>query len=152
MASFTSLIKSGKIKTAYLHKQAVLEDINTHVQIITELDKDSPSERVFSRMERDADTTIHDLKVAIRELSKLLYEQNPEISTDTDFLSDQKNNRGEMLCLFHVIDEHIKVLNVKGIKYPPDIEPTMVPTDIGIMVQKSIETLISAQEIRQIKI
>ena len=68
MASFKDLIKSGKVKTAFYKKQAILEDVNTHVQLIAELDKTIPNARKFARREQEANKVLNDLKVATREL------------------------------------------------------------------------------------
>ena len=66
MYFFTVLIKSGKIKNAYYQKQAILEDVNTHVQLISELDKVPPNERKFARLEQEANKTLTELKEATR--------------------------------------------------------------------------------------
>ena len=150
MASFKDLIKTGKIKAAFYKKQAILEDVNTHVQLISELDKLAPNARKFARRELEANRVLNDLNITTRELSQLLYEQNMDISKDTDFLEDQKHSRSEMTCLFNEIEDYIAILDKAGIPYPPDVKPSLGHSDIATILDvqsKNIETLLKAQEI-----
>ena len=54
MATFSELIKSGKIKAAYLKKQTALTDINRNVQLVNDLDKSTPNIRSFTRLDKSA--------------------------------------------------------------------------------------------------
>ena len=72
MAEFTTLIKSGKIQTAYLQRQATLGEIGQSVLLIKDLDQDNPNSRTFNRLESNANKSIVELKLASRELNMLL--------------------------------------------------------------------------------
>ena len=51
MATFNDLIRSGKVKAAYLKREATLKELSCKVLNIDELDKNNPKVRTFSRLE-----------------------------------------------------------------------------------------------------
>ena len=100
MATFSDLIQSGKIKAAYLKKQTAVADIDRNVQLVNDLDKDSPNIRVFTRIDNSASESLQKLKDVLCDLDLLLHEANPEIETDEEYIADQKHIRESQFCLF----------------------------------------------------
>ena len=90
MATFTELIKSGKIQAAYLHSGAILNDININVPSIEKLDQDNPISRTINRLETNANKSFEELELANRELHILLEQANPDINNDASYKADQK--------------------------------------------------------------
>ena len=130
MAEFTELIKSGKIQTAYLQRQATLKEISQIVLSIKDLDQSNPNSRTFNRLESHANISIDELKLANRELNILLDKANPDIDKDESYKADQKLVREQQFGLFKVIDDYVELLHSKEIPYPPDVKPADISGDI----------------------
>ena len=145
MASFNELIKSGKIKTAFHKKQAILEDVNTHIQLIAELDKTALNEIKFARREQEATKVLNDLISVTRDLSQLLSEQNREISKDIDFIAEQKHSRSELTRLCDEIEDYIGALAKAGIPYPPDVKPGLGHSDIASIMESLVKPLVDSE-------
>ena len=139
MASFNELIKSGKIKTVFLKKQTALSDINRNVQLVNDLDTESPSIRVFTRIDQSASESLQKLKDVLGELDLLLHEANTDIESDEDYIADQKQVRESQFCLFEVIDKFSDVLNDAGIKYPPEVSPAHAPSDLADVLAQLVK-------------
>ena len=101
MATFNELIKSGKVKAAYLKRQATLEQINRNVLSINNLDQETPNVRNFIRLESNAENTLEQLKEVNIELDTLLFEANPDFRNEENYIADQKL----------VIDKEFSLLN-----------------------------------------
>ena len=129
MATFNQLIKSGKVKAAYLKRQATLEQINRNVLSINNLDQETPNVRTFIRLESNANKTLEELKVANIELDTLLFEANPDFRNEENYIADQKLVIDKEFSLFNAIEDYIQLLNSKGISYPPDVKPVTGPAD-----------------------
>ena len=99
MSSFNDLIKSGKIKAAFLLKQAKLTDINDKAQMINGLDTENPNSRSFNRLDSNADKSVSELKAAIEDLSILLRKANPDIAKDESYIADTKFNRSAVFVI-----------------------------------------------------
>ena len=99
MATFSELIKTGKVKAAYLLKQGALADVSQNLLLIKDLDKDSPNARVFSKVESNADKSIEVMKAVSKDLNILLYDANPDIASDEDYIADLKDHRGQHIDL-----------------------------------------------------
>ena len=82
MAEFTELIKSGKIKAAYLQRQATLKELSQNVLLIKELDQENPNSRTFNRLESNANKLLDELKLVNGELDIQLIKANPDINND----------------------------------------------------------------------
>ena len=76
-----------------------MSEINQNVQAINDLGKTSPSVRSFGRLDKRANDLLEDLKVTVRELNILLYNANPEIETDEEYIADQKGIRNSEFVL-----------------------------------------------------
>ena len=61
MASFTDLIKTGKIKAAFLKRNATLKELSRKALSIDELDKETPNVTTFSRLETNANKSLDEL-------------------------------------------------------------------------------------------
>ena len=149
MTTFSSLIASGKIESAYLTKQAVLVDIDKDLQMINTLDKENPSSRKFSRLEQSAEASVVELKAAGREFSKLLFKANPNIKSDDTYIAEDKREKELLMSLFDAIEKYIKLLNDKGVPYPPDVKPSLGHSDIASILDnqsKTMESFLKAQE------
>ena len=131
MATFGALIASGKVKTAYLNKKAVIVDIDKHIELIKDLDRENPSSRKFSRLESSAEASVLELKAVSKELSKHLIDANPDISSDDTYKADQKSERESIIAIFNAIEDYIKLLNEKGISYPPDVKPSVEHSNLA---------------------
>ena len=130
MAKFNELIKSGKVKAAYLKRQATLEQINRNVLSINNLDQETPNVRTFIRLESNADKTLEQLKVANIELDTLLFEANPDFRNEENYIADQKLVIDKEFSLLNAMEDYIKLLHSKDIAYPPEVKPVTVPTDL----------------------
>ena len=64
MASFSELIKSKPVKTAFLKKQSVVEELDNFIQAISVLNRETPNARTFNRIEISAIESLEELKVA----------------------------------------------------------------------------------------
>ena len=84
MAKFTyiKLIKSGKVRTAYLQSQAALEQLSQNELLIKDLDQDNPNVRTFIRLESKANKALDEWKLADRDLFIQLVNANIDIKND----------------------------------------------------------------------
>ena len=130
MSSYTDLIEVPKIKQALVRKQVALADLDTVVAKINELDKENPKERIFAKIEKQADKAAENVKHATKDLNKLLLESNSDIINDKDFLAQQKHERQREVCLFNAVEDYIAILNNKGIKYPDETKSVPDSTNV----------------------
>ena len=152
MALFVDLIKSGKIKTAYLQKQAALSDLTYNEKMIKALDVETPNVRIFTKLESDANNALTTLKEAIKALNILLFDANPEIASDEDYLADVSQDRTHHFGLVNAIEDHIVILNDKGITYPPEVKPADNSGDLAALIaqqDKHLSSLLDAQNKNQ---
>ena len=131
MATFTDLIKSSKVKAAFLKKNATLREINNKALSIDELDKETPNVKTFERLEKNAIKSLEELKAVCSDLNIALENENPNIAKDESYIADQKQLRKEEFLLFDAIENYIKLLNDKGIEYPPEVKPVTLPADLS---------------------
>ena len=131
MATFNDLIRSGKVKAAFLNRDAILKEIRNKALSIDELDKETPNVRTFTRLESNANKSLEELKVANRELDILLFEANPDFRNEENYIADQKLVIDKEFSLFNAIEDYIQLLNSKGISYPPDVKPVTGPADLS---------------------
>ena len=131
MAKFCDQIKFGKCQAAYLKRNAILNDMYESVLSIESLDQVNPSLRTFQRQETSANKCLEDLKVAKRELYILLEQANHNIKDDEEFIEDQKEVINNEFALINAIEDYIKVLNDKGIAYPPEVKPEPLPANLS---------------------
>ena len=113
MATFNDLIRSGKVKAAYLKREAILKELNRKVLNIDELDKETPNVRTFSRLETNANKSLDELKLINSELDILLANENHDISNDESYIADQKQLRKQEFLLFNAIENYIEVKLLK---------------------------------------
>ena len=148
MAEFTQIIKSGKSQTAYLHRQALLTEINSNVTLIKELDRENPIVRPFIRFESNINDLLNDLKLANVELTTHLVKANAQIHNDESFITDKKLVNEQVFSACKAIDEYTQLLNSKGIQYPPDVKPVTSSGDLAAVLttlDKNITTLVASQ-------
>ena len=131
MAKFSDLIKFGKVQIVYLNRNAILNDIYKNVLSIERLDQENPSKRTFERQETLANNSLEELKAANRELYILLEQANHNIKDDDEFKADQKEVLDNEFALINAIEDYIKVLNDKGIEYPPEVKPEPLPGNLS---------------------
>ena len=131
MAKFNDQIKFGKCQAAYLKRNAILNDMYENVLSIESLDQVNPSLRTFQRQESSANRSLEELKVAKRELYILLEQANHNIKDDEEFIADQKEVIKDEFALINAIEDYIKVLNDKGIAYPPEVKPEPLPGNLS---------------------
>ena len=93
MATLNGLFRSGKVKAAYLKRDATLREISNKALSIDELDKEIPNSRTFNRLKSSANKSIEELKLSNSELDILLANKNPDISNDESYIEDQKQLR-----------------------------------------------------------
>ena len=134
MTEFTQIIKSGKSQTAYLHRQALLDQLNQNELLIKDLDQDSPNARTFTRLESNANKALEEYKLADRDLSIQLHNANPDIKNDKSYMADQKLARDQQFSLINVIDDYIQLLNTKGITYPSEVKPASSTSDLAAIL------------------
>ena len=89
MATFNELIKSGKIRQAYVQRLATTEEISQKILSIKALDQENPSSGTFNRLETNANKSLEELKVANRDLEIQLYNINPNINDDESYIADK---------------------------------------------------------------
>ena len=142
MADFTELIKSGKINSAYLQRQATLKEISQYVLLLKELDQENPNSRTFNRLDSNANKSLDELKLANRELNIQLDNTNPDINNEEFYKADQKLAREQQFLLFKVIDEYTELLCSKKIPYPPDVKPVTSSGDLAAI----LNTLVASQD------
>ena len=111
MSGFSDLIKSGKIKTAYLQKQGALADLTYNLNMIKDLDSETPNLRVFTMLETNANSALDKLRVSNNELNILLYDANPEITSDESYKDNLKYDRGQHFSLCNAIADYTNFLN-----------------------------------------
>ena len=148
MSTFIELIKVGKVKAAFGKKKAALDTIQGELRKIGKLDTENPNSRVFQMIQNSADQAIAELKVASRELKLLLIDQNPNISEDSEYKKDCKNEADINLALYNEIDKYINILTDKGIAYPPDAAPKASSGDLADILSALVQTqsnLVKAQ-------
>ena len=119
MATFTDLIKSGKVQAAYLNREAILDEIDKNVLSIAKLDQETPKLRTFERQETNANKSLEELKLANRELYILLEQANHDIKDDEEYIADQKLVIDKEFALLNAIEDYIQLLHSKEITYPP---------------------------------
>ena len=131
MASFTDLIKTGKIKAAFLKRNATLKELSRKALSIDELDKETPNVTTFSRLETNANNSLDELKTINIELDILLESENPDIANDESYIADQKQLRKQEFSVFDTIENYIRLLHSKEIEYPPEVKPVTLPADLS---------------------
>ena len=107
MATFNELIKSGKIRQAYVQRLATTEEISQKILSIKALDQENLSSGTFNRLETNANKSLEDLKVANRDLDIQLYNINPNINDDESYIADIKLVRDKEFSLFNAIEDYI---------------------------------------------
>ena len=137
MSKFEDLIKLKPIVSIHLQRETALITIDNEVQMIDELDKDNPNSRIFSRIERETNETLHTLKKSNSALVASLVKANPDIRLDDSFLKDQKQIRGEQFKCIKAIESYIKHFADKGITYPLDSKPDSAPSDLASILKKT---------------
>ena len=142
MATFSEMIKINKVKTVYLKKQKALAEISHNLKLIEELDTETPNVRMFGRFESEANNSLEMLKVASGDLNILLFDANPDIASDEDYIADLKDHRDQQIDLCNAIDKYTEILNTKGLKYPPDTKPLDNLGDLD----KVLTTLVKSQD------
>ena len=138
MATFTSLVKSGKVQAAYLHRGAILIDIYEKDLSIERLDQETPNARTFERLETKATKSLEELKLAKRELYILLEQANHDIKDDEEYIADQKLGLDNEFALLNAIEDYIQLLNSKGIKYPPEVKPETLPANLSVILNNLV--------------
>ena len=118
MADFIQIIKSGNTQKAYSHRLAILNEINTNVNIIKELDGENPTIRPFIRFESNINDLLNDLKLANVELTAHLVKGNAQIHNDESFITDNKLVNEQVLLACNTVEDYVKLLNSKGKKIP----------------------------------
>ena len=138
MATFNDLIKSGKVKAAFLKRDVTLKELSRKALSIDELDKVTPNVRTFERLETNANNSLDELKIINTELDLLLVNENPDISNDESYIADQKQLRKQEFLLFNAIENYIQLLNSKGIEYPPEVKPVTGSVDLSDILKNLI--------------
>ena len=119
MAQFIQIIKSGKSQAAYSHRQALLSELDLNVNLIKDLDQDSPNARTFNKLESNVDKLLEQLKSANLELATHLAKANPQINNEESYITDQKLVKEQLFSAFKATEDYIALLNSKDITYPP---------------------------------
>ena len=138
MATFNDLIKSGKVKAAFLKRRATLREINNKALSIDELDKETPYVKTFERLETNAIKSLEELKAVCSDLNIVLENENPDIANDESYIADQKQLRKHEFSLFNAIENYIQLLKDKGIEYPPEVKPVTLPTDLSDILKNLV--------------
>ena len=149
MAQFTQIIKSGKSQSAYLHRQALLTEINTNVTLIKELDQENPIVRTFTRLESNVNDLLNDFKLANLELSTHLAKANPQIHNEESYMADTILVKDQLFSAFKAMEDYIQLLNSKGITYPPEVKPTSSSPDLAAILTsqgKILTALVASQD------
>ena len=118
MATFTELIKSGKIQAAYSQRQAILNEISRNVLLIKDLDQENPNSRTFNRLESNANKSIEELKVANRELDILLFEANPDFRDEENYIADQKMLENKSFYYLMKLKNILSCFTAKAFRIP----------------------------------
>ena len=138
MASFTELIKSGKIRQAYLQRHATIDEISQKILSIKALDQENPSSGTFNRLETNANKSLEELKVANRDLEIQLYNINPNINDDESYIADKNLVRDKEFSLFNAMEDYIKLLHSKEISYPPEAKPVTSSGDLAAILNNLV--------------
>ena len=131
MAKYSDQIKFGKCQAAYLKREAILDEIDNNVISIAKLDQDNPKLRIFKRQETNANKSLEDLKAANRDLYILLEQANHNIKDNEEYIADKTRMIDKQFSLINAIENYITLLNNKGIKYPPEVKPEMLPANLS---------------------
>ena len=153
MAEFTyiQLIKSGKVRAAYLQSQAALKQLRQNELLIKDLDQENPNARTFNRLESNANKLLDEWKAADRELDIYLVKANPDINNDEFYKADQKLAREQQFLLFKVIDEYTELLYSKKIPFPPEVKPVTSSGDLAAILN-TLEASQDKNTVAQIKL
>ena len=93
MATFNEMIKNKAVESTFLKKQAVVAQLEGQLEKVKALDTEDPNARSFHRVEVAANNSVEELKAANRELDILLYNENPDVKADKDYVADQELTR-----------------------------------------------------------
>ena len=93
MATFTDLIKSSKVKAAFLKRNATLREINNKALSIDELDKETPNVKTFERLETNAIKSLEELKAVCSDLNIVLENENSDIANDESYIANKNNSK-----------------------------------------------------------
>ena len=144
MSSFKELIKTGKVKTAWHKKQALVGSIQTMLTEIGSLDTNNPNVRIFARTHEGAIALLDELVQASRELNLTLFEQNPAIYTDVDYKADTQSDVALRLTLRSDLDRYIEVMSTKNIQFPPAVDPA-APVAENVDLTQILNALVKSQ-------
>ena len=144
MSSFKELIKTGKVKTAWHKKQALVGSIQDQLTEIGSLDTNTPNVRIFARTHEGAIALLDELVQASRELKLTLFEQNPAIYTDVDYRADTQSDVALRLTLRSDLDRYIEVMSTKNIQFPPAVDPA-APVAENVDLTQILNALVKSQ-------
>ena len=107
--TFDDLIKVKEIAKVFTNRNASLHTLKQHCSMINDLDKDSPQQRRFFRLEKYAEAEMITLVSANKALDALLLKVNCTIGTEESYIRDQKQYRNVWFECVDAIDDYWKI-------------------------------------------
>ena len=137
MSSFDELIAEKPIITIHLQRKAVLLKVDNHIEKLKELNIENPNSRIFARIEKDANETLHSLAKANSAFVSALVKANSYIETDESYKKDQKHVREVKFKCINAIEAYLKILEDKGLTRPQDSKPGLQEVDVAQILKES---------------
>ena len=113
MASFQECLKNSKINASYIKRNSLVMELNSAVSNVKLLSKETPKVRQFLALEKEVDGLMSRLKTENALFTQLLMSQNPDISTEGQFTSDQTSIRSHCFTSLQVVDDYRGLLEDK---------------------------------------
>ena len=118
MSEFSDLVAGKPTMQIYLLRKSALVKLDSEYQMLIELDTNTPSLRIFSRIECEVNEALHTLEKINSSFISSLVKASPEIELEESFKEDQKYIRSQQFKCINAIEAYILVLTEKGINIP----------------------------------
>ena len=113
MASFQECLKNSKINASFIKRNSLVMELTSAVSNVKLLSKEAPKVRQFLTLEKEVDGLMSRLKTENALFTQLLMSQNPDISTESQFTSDQTSIRSHCFTSLQVVDDYRGILEDK---------------------------------------
>ena len=110
MASYKSCLESKHIKAAFIKRNASVMELNNTVGKFKLLNKDVPSLRQFTYIDKELDAKMDQLATDNHLFVQHILHASQTLSSDTEFTEDQKSIRSTQFAAISAKDEYVTIL------------------------------------------
>ena len=108
--TFKNCLEIKAIKAAHIKRNASVMELNGTVGKIKLLNTTTPSLRQFKYLEKELEANMDQLKTDNHLFMQHILHQSESLSSDTDFVEDQKSIRATQFAAISAKDEYVELL------------------------------------------